>query len=196
MLLEIMGTDDFPPQKKNWRKLAGSPSPHRHRIEVTIQYLTILVEPSKRSKESRKIALVSGCFGWGCSLQWIWIDRKSSKAQPQRCSISTSFFLAEAPEFLETFPSVLLSQKNATFPNRRTSNASEGWSPSDKPEVDAISKADQHRWCESGFFSPHPHWGKGSAAKGGQLADDVSVEGFRWCFFFVFLQRFLWWYCT
>lgn len=28
MLLEIMGTDDFPPPKKSWRKLAGFPSPH------------------------------------------------------------------------------------------------------------------------------------------------------------------------
>ena len=33
-----------------------------HRIEVTIQYLTILVEPSKRSKESKKTRCFFGLF--------------------------------------------------------------------------------------------------------------------------------------
>lgn len=135
MLLEIMGTDDFPP-KKSWQKLAGFPSPHRHHIEVTIQYLTILVEPSKRSKESKKrvgfgVFRVRPLEMWqevngSCSLD---LNRQEIIKGPTSTLLKFDQFLPRRrhPEFWGTFPSVLLSpQKLPPSPNRRTSKTYEG----------------------------------------------------------------------
>lgn len=166
---------------------------HHHmvrRIEVTIQYLTILVEPSKRSKESKilrwfRVVLVRPLEMWqevngSCSLELNSQEiKKFDQFLPGR----------RHPEFSETFPSVLLSPKNCHLPQPTKKQNLSGLIPiRTKPEVDAVSKADQHRWCESGFFSARPHWGKGSAAKGGPLADECKVSEMR--FFFVFLERF------
>ena len=98
--LEISGTEDFQKKVEAGERSADFPPPHGHRIEVTIQYLTILVEPSKLSNLSKNPRrCFGGCFGWclrdvagSCTgrmsmadAHWISIVRKS----PQRGLTST-----------------------------------------------------------------------------------------------------------
>ena len=215
MLLEISGTEDFPRKKsRSWRKncwlstTTWSPywgdHPISHHLGGTVQALKFVEKPA---------AVFWGMFRVrpkGCGRKLYWTDvngrcsldinsqeitsKRLNLNLARRLELKFDQFLPPKQKPFEfsiiSFRFVVTSLKKS--PPSPTSKTYQGWSPSDQePEVDAFSKADQHGWCESGFFSAHPHWGKGLDGHRGQTADEWR---FQRCVFVFFTKVLGGWY--